>query len=364
MAVKNGYRVFDCDGHVVEDDAELFEYLESPFKGHTELLTEPLFPPMDRVHRMARAVLDTHIEETQGKKNGGPKIGIEISKEPWADKWLKVLDAGGIEETVLYPTYGLGFGFVWEPEWAVGLAKAYNSWFYDRYFKINSRLHGMALLPLQSPAEAVEELRRAVTKLGMVGGILPGAGLKRPLGDQFYFPIYQAAQELEVPLAVHAGAAQGMGLDIFERSMEARTLSHSFGQIIQLTSLMFSGVFDLFPRLRMAFLEGGVAWVPFLLERMQRAYKLWRVQAPELKREPREHLTSGRIFFHAELEDPFLSSLASTLGDQCLMYASDFPHEPAKEVLHDLREFQERTDLAEELKRRYLGENARRLYKL
>ena len=151
---------------------------------------------------------------------------------------------------------------------------------------------------------------------------------------------------------------------MFERSMEARTLSHSLGQILQLTSLMFSGVFDTFPRLRMSFLEGGVAWVPFLLERMQRAHKLWAVQVPDLKRAPREHLTSGRIYFHAELEDPFLNDLVNMLGDESLRYASDYPHEPAAEVVEDLHKFIARDDVSEQTKRRFLSDNARRFYKI
>jgi predicted TIM-barrel fold metal-dependent hydrolase len=357
-------KVFDADGHVMEKDEELIDYFDPPFKGRHELLIEPLFPSLDRINRVARSLLDVHLKETTERGKEVPKHGIEAAEEATAEQWLKFLDAGGIEGVVLYPTLGLSFGAVWDADWAVYLARAYNNWLYHRFLKVNTRLRGMALIPIQNPSEAVKELRRAVGELGMVGAVLPGAGLRRALGERFYFPIYETAQELDVPLAIHAGSAQGMGLDIFERAIEARTLSHSFGQIIQMTSLMFNGVFDLFPRLRFVFLEGGVAWVPFALERMQRAYRFWAIQAPELKREPKDHLTSGRLFFHAEVHDPFLPMVIDLIGDESLIYASDFPHEPTEEVLEELREFQQRPDLSDETKQRILYENAHRLYKL
>ena len=83
-----------------------------------------------------------------------------------------------------------------------------------------------------------------------------------------------------------------------------------------------------------------------------------------MSREPWEHLKSGRIFYHCEVDEMILPYAVQELGDQSLLYACDFPHLRPKRVLHDLDEFQERADLSEESKRRILGENARRLYKL
>jgi predicted TIM-barrel fold metal-dependent hydrolase len=102
----------------------------------------------------------------------------------------------------------------------------------------------------------------------------------------------------------------------------------------------------------------------FLLERMQEAYEQWSVQAPDLKCEPKEHLTSGRIFFHCELDEEILPHAVHVLGDQVLLYASDFPHLPPRVVLADLEHFRARTDLSDGTKQRILGENARRLYRV
>ena len=104
-------------------------------------------------------------------------------------------------------------------------------------------------------------------------------------------------------LAVHAAPTQGIGVDAFDRLIEVRTLSHGFGQMIQMTGMIYGGVFDKFPKLKVAFAEAGCGWVPYLMERMDLEYEHRSAQVPELKRCPSEHLKSGRIFIHCELEE-------------------------------------------------------------
>src|SRR5438093_1175452 len=91
----------------------------------------------------------------------------------------------------------------------------------------------------QDPDAAVRELERAVTKLGMVGAILPAVGLQRAFGAREFWPIYQTAQDLDVLLAVHGAPSHNLGLERFQRLIEVRTLTHPFSQMIQLTSMMF-----------------------------------------------------------------------------------------------------------------------------
>ncbi|MBV9120396.1 MAG: amidohydrolase [Chloroflexi bacterium] len=355
--------IFDADGHVFESDLAIFEHLEPPFTGRRELLRESFFPGLDGWHRAARAISNAHLRghaAEQHLRSAGELLEDDVS----AERWVKVLDQVGIAGAVLYPTHGLAFGKITDREWSIGLAKGYNTWLYRTFTARASRLFGVALLPVLSPDAASSELMRAVKELGFVGGILPGAGPKRPYGDPFYAPIYAAAQELDVPLIVHAGIAEGMGLDIFERACEARALSHPTGQILQLTSMMFHGVFDEFPRLRVAFAEASVAWIPYLAERMALAYKHWAIEMPELKRPPIDHLRGGNLFFHCELEDSTVPQVVALIGDQMLFYASDFPHEPAGHVQEGVEEFSRRHDLSATTKRRVRGENARRLYRL
>ena len=341
--------VIDADGHVMESDRELLEYLEPPFRGHPELLTFPFFPTLDGWHRQVRRVAD------------GKNRTVEV---PTAQDWLDFMDEAGIEKAVLYPTAGLGSGLIKDPDWAVAMANAYNSWIHDRFLKVSPRLLAVALVPVQDASGATQELERAITQLGMVGGVIAPVGLVRPLGHPSYFPIYQKAQDLDCPLAIHSAPAQQLGFDYFERLIEARTLSHPFGQMIQMTSMMFGGVFDAFPRLRVSYMEAGAGWVPYFMERLDMEYEHRTLQAPELKRPPSEHIKSGRIFFHTELEEAGLSYALKMLRDDIFFIASDYPHEPKEEFPEVLSAFMERQDVSEEAKGKILYENPKRLYKL
>ncbi len=339
--------IIDADGHVIERDEQIKPYLDEPYRSHPDLLNVPFFPTLDGWNRAARRIAD-------GKGKGMPA--------PDAKAWLGFLDAAGVEATVLFPTNGLAFGLIKDREWAAVLARGYNTFLQEEFLKAApTRLKGIALIPLQDIGEAVKELRRAVTALRMVGAILPAVGLRRPLGDPYYDPVYEEAQRLGAMLAVRGAPAQGLGFDFFERLVEARALSHPFAQMIQLTSIMLNGVLERFPDLRLAFMEAGAGWVPFMLERLDREAKN---RGAGLRSLPSEELRSDRIFFHCELDERMLPVAVDALSAGQFFCASDFPHEPTHEFLESVTAFQTRTDLSDAVKARIMYDNAKRLYRL
>jgi predicted TIM-barrel fold metal-dependent hydrolase len=342
-----GRRIIDADGHIIERDVLIKEHLEEPYRSNPDLLGVPFFPTLDGWNRAARRVAD-------GKGKGMP--------QPDAKAWIGFLDNAGVDASVLYPTNGLAYGLIKDKEWAAVLARGYNNYLYDRYLKAApSRLKGMALIPLQDVSEAVKELRRAVTELGMVGAILPAVGLRRPFGDACYNPLYEEAQRLGCVFAIHGAPAQGLGFDFFERLVEARVLSHPFAQMIQLTSIVLNGVLERFPGLRLSFMEAGAGWVPFLLERLDREAKN---RGAGLASSPSEQLRGDRIFFHCELDEAMLPTAVEALGPGQFFCASDFPHEPTHEFIESVEAFWERPDLSETAKANILYDNPRRLYRL
>lgn len=345
------FDIIDADGHVYEKDQELFAYLEEPYAGKQTLFGFPFWPTIDGFQRGAIQA----------------RLNIHKSLVTDAQVWLDFLDQAGITRTVLYPTAGLTCGFIKDPEWAVAITRAYNNWLFDRYRRVSPRLLGMALIALQEPSEAVKELRRAVTRLGMVGAVLPAAGLRLPLGHANFDPVYAEAERLGCALAVHGGPSQGLGLDLLDKFAQMHTLSHPFAQMIQVTSIIMSGVLDRFPRVHIAFLEAGVSWVPFLMDRMDRSYEIR--QRPEyvggVKHKPSTYLKSGNVFFSIDPGESTLSTVFKTVGVAPLLFASDFPHEVnLQRCQHELSLLMNMDGLAEEEKRRLLSGNARRFYRL
>ncbi|HEY7871038.1 MAG TPA: amidohydrolase family protein, partial [Methylomirabilota bacterium] len=235
------YAIIDADGHVTESLEQVAKYLDAPYNRRP---TNFSFYPWDGWDRRLLGTLGDAAGTTEA--------------------WLRALDLGGMEQAVLYPTLGLFMSFLKDREWAVALCRAYNTFLHEEFVKKSKRLHAVALLPVQDPDAAARELRRAVTELGLVGAMLAADG-SHLLGDARFLPVYEEADRLDVMLGVHASGSHlgGGGLELFPRFIQAHTCSHAFGQMRQLTSIIFEGIPERFPRLRIAFLEAGCGWAPY-----------------------------------------------------------------------------------------------------
>lgn len=253
---------------------------------------------------------------------------------------------------MLYPTVGLGFGFVTDPVWAVDLARAYNKYVSDHFLKASPRLKAVALLPAQDPVAAARELHHAVTELGMVGGVLQAVGLRRPYGDSAFDPLYEEAQALDTMLAIHGASQQNLGIDFIENPRAGFILEHPLAQMIQFTSMVCDRVFDRFPYLKVAFLEADCGWVPYLIERIDR--KTEGLASEQVRNHP--------VYFHADLGEAVLPHAVAMIGDDRFLYASDFPHEPVEEIMEALQHFLAREDLSQSTKQKILCDNVKTIY--
>ena len=338
------YAPIDADGHVMETDDELRRYLPPPFEGRRALTA--LFPSLDGWPRSTRKSPD---------------------HTPCLQKWRQFLDQSGVAGAVLYPTMGLAMAHIKDAKWAGVMARCYNNYLYAEYLeKEPHRLWGVALLPLQDVGAAAEELERCVKELKMVGGVIPAAGLPRGLGHAMYDPLYEAAVRLNVPLAVHGGSSAGLGLDLYDSFVKILVMEHAVAQQIHFTSYLLDGAPVRFPGLKMAFLEAGVGWVPYLMERLDEKFEKLPQQAPLLSHEPSHYVRSCPIYFSCELEEKILPYVISLGLQKRIMYPSDFPHErpTLEEFLADIPRFGERGDLSDETKKRILRDNCIEFYSL
>jgi predicted TIM-barrel fold metal-dependent hydrolase len=347
--VAQQFRVIDADGHCVEREdqiAEFIEYRGRPLRGVEQGVgAMPLFPSLDGWFRPAGDAL------AAGN----------------AAAWKSFLDDTGIELTVLYPTAGLAYGLIQDREWAIALGRAYNDWLHRYYLQADPRFRAMALVPVQDVSAAVTELRRAVTELGLSGAVLPSANvLHKGYGHHEFDPLYAEAERLDVPLAIHGAPSKGWGFDYFDKFIQTHAMEHPIPLMIQMTSMLFDGVFERFPRLRVAFLEAGCAWIPFMMDRLDEEFERRGARwCPDLKRTPSGVLTSGQVYVSCEVEERSLPYVVERMGADHIFFPSDYPHERQREqFLGDIPEFLERTDLTDEVKRKILTDNAIRFYRL
>lgn len=360
METMNPEIVIDGDGHVVEDLPAIVELMPRPYrdKYRTHTFFDP-FPPLDHLHSA-----NLHDFPPGAFANVGP------------DGWLDFLKDVGIECAVLYTTRGLSFGKIVSRDWAIDLARAYNDWLYQTYLKRSPRFKGMALIPLQEPEAAIEELRRAVKELGMCGVMLPSTGIQSHLGHKRYRIIYEEADRLGCSIGIHGGAHENLGLDDMSPYAPVHALGHPFGQMISFAGIIFNGICDKFPGVRFGFMEGGVAWLLMCLERFDRSYETHIQHDPRgeflrLRQGERvsdyivRHIGEGRIFVGCEGSEPDLAHAIQRVGNEPFIYSSDFPHEVNNEFCKgELREIMENQDLTEADKAAVLHRNAKRFYRL
>jgi predicted TIM-barrel fold metal-dependent hydrolase len=352
---KLGRPVFDCDGHVLESDKELVQYYEGKYEGLRLFNPFGIWPTLDG---WARGFL--FANEDANRKYTYTDAAI----------WGEMLDILGLEGSVLFPTAGLACGLISDFEWATVTATAYNNWLEDRYTAKDERLYGVGMLPIQNPAAAARELARcAKDRIRFPACLLPSQTcLGKTYGDEFFRPIFAAAAEYDMPLAIHGAPSRGLGFDHFTEFARVHALEHPFPLMINLTDMIFSGLFDDYPNLRISFLEGGCSWVPFMMDRLDYEYDaIQGAKARErLKKRPSEYIAEGENFWvSVELGEKGLKYAVDAIGSERIMYASDYPHEPTEEDLAaDLPDFLADSDYSDTVKTNVVYKAAKRFYRL
>ena len=283
---------------------------------------------------------------------------------------LDLLDAENIEQVILYTTVGL----LWEaevevPSLAQAYTTAYNRWICE-FCASSNRLVPTAHLSLSDPAAAARELARAVGEGARGGYVAPFCHDGRPLGHPDNDPVFAAAQDLGVPLAIHPTFepqwTKGTRMGSWEHVKQLRLLASvqaSDGVRHQFTTLFDYGVFDRFPRLKVLVLESGGGWIGYWLDRIDAVYgHTWLGERVPLKHRPSDYFRE-RIWISCDPDERTIPALAERFGVDRFLWASDFPHaDHTPEYIHDLNALV--WMLPPDDRAKFLGDNARALFGL
>ena len=283
---------------------------------------------------------------------------------------LELLDAEGIDAAVLYTTVGL----LWEveledPELSQAYTRAYNRWICE-FCAGSPRLVPTAHLSLSDPAAAAQELERAVGDGARGAYVAPFTHDAKPLGHPDNHVVFAAAQDLDVPFAIHPTFepqwTKGTRMGAWENVRKLRLLASvtaSDGVRHQFTTLFDYGVFDLFPRLKVVVLESGGGWIGYWLDRIDAVYghTFIGTRVP-LEAKPSDYFRE-RCWISCDPDERTIPALAERFGADRFLWASDFPHaDHTPEYIGDLEELA--GSFGEEDRRLFLGDNARRLFRI
>lgn len=286
------------------------------------------------------------------------------------DERIRDMDIDGVAGEVVYPTVGfLLYNMIRDSQLLSASFQAYNDWIAEFCNAYPDRLKGVALINLDNVQEGVEELQRT-RRLGLVGALIPAyPWLERPYSSAEYEPFWAAAQDLEMPLGLHI-ATNRPGADQLHGFQDIDTLTPSFlantdhWVRMSLGDMIFSGVFERFPRLMAGTVEQELSWIPHFLDRIDYTYTQ-RARRDYWHRFQSDALPSDffrRNVFCSFQEDALGVRDRNIIGVETLMWGSDYPHQEStwpksQEILDKIL-----TGIAEEEKALIAGSNAARLY--
>jgi uncharacterized protein len=275
------------------------------------------------------------------------------------------LDAHGIDRAVLIGGEVLGLGAMPDPDVAALIASAYNSWLAATWLAADERYRGTLVVGAQDPALAAKEIRRAGADERFVAVLLPLTNIL--MGQRHYYPIYEAAAELGLPVTVHPNSGEG----IFRTSPSMAGAAPTYyvewhtglSQVFQanLISLVCHGVFERFPDLKVVVTEGGIGWIPDVLWRLDKNVRGLRDEVPWVRRLPSEYVFDHVRFTSQPLPEPKRREHLHVLceiarADRTLMFSSDYPHWDFDSPRHAL------TALPSEIRQRVRVDNAVETY--
>lgn len=241
------------------------------------------------------------------------------------------MDSEGIDAAFLYPSLGLFLAAIKDPNMAAAACRVYNNWLFE-YCQVESdRLFGVAILPMQSSIEQiVDEIRFAAGELGFRAGFVrPNPYNGRSLHHRAYDPVWTAAQNADLAIAIHGGGGSGLptlGVDRFEGGAVRHAVAHTFEMMAAATSMIMCGVCDKFSHLRVGFLEAGGGWLAGWLDRMDRHFDDEAMNDTGLTLRPSQ-IYRRQCFVSFEPVEGSLKVLADYLGSETILWASDYPHQ-------------------------------------
>ena len=357
-------RIIDADGHVQEKDIPWKDLLPSPYRSRAPRIVK------DNRGLDFLMVEGKLCPKPMGKGCGfvgAPRSRIPQQTTGMVDpiQRLRDMDLEGIDTAVLFGTVPfLSLPFFEDKDFACAMARVYNNWLAN-YCKANPRrLKGVALVPIQDPPEAVKELRRCAQELGFVAVATPThSSSGKNLDDPDHYPFFAEAERLNVPICIHVGAGDGTsaGIERFDHPFFTHAMAHPFEQMIGVLCLVVSGILEKFSRLKLVFLEAGAGWVPYWMERLDEHYEYLRPTVPWLPKPPSEYMKSDQVYYAFEPDERTLPFVANFVGDERLVFASDYNHSDSK-FPHTVKTVTQREDIDPRTMEKIMGENAARLY--
>jgi predicted TIM-barrel fold metal-dependent hydrolase len=316
------YDVVDAEGHILEP-LDLWEkYIDRGFRDRAP----QVFTAKDGRRRLH---VDAKVFGGRQRLDALMKYdeGLRAACDPHAR--ISSMGALGIDAVFFYPSLSPYLGSVQDPPLAAALCRAYNRWLADYCKPYPDRLFGVAMLPLQSVELAMEEMRFARRELGMLSAFIrPNPYNNKMLRHPDYEPFWNMAEELDMAIGIHEGsslsAGTASGIDPLEGRSARYIISHTMEMMVACMSVIWGGVCERHPKVRIGFLGSGGGWIAPWLDRMDQHFEEQNSDQTGLKTRPSE-LFRRNCWISFEPVEGSLAVLADYIGPSRILWSSHYP---------------------------------------
>ncbi len=366
QTMMNGSKVISADGHVVEPGDLWLRYIEPKYRERAPRIKSNAETDYFWIEGMNAIPLG--FQSGAGRRpqdlRADVRFDTDVPRGAWDPKARrKDMELDGIDGEVLYPSVCLQLFALRDLDFMYACFEAYNNWMNDLCKADPAHLKGIGLIALDDIERAVQELYRC-KEIGLSGGMIPVApDDDRPYSDPLYEPFWAAAEESGLPISLHSSThregsrvrAKGFADNVVKPHAVQRTIA----------DMVFAGVFDRYPKLKLVSAESDCGWAAHYLMRMDHKFTSLRNMYNNARISgdimPSEYVK--RQVYYTFMIDPVGIRNRDLIGVGNLLWASDYPHhESTWPRSHQIIERQCPPDISAEDKRKIIGENAARLY--
>ncbi len=277
-------------------------------------------------------------------------------------RWM---DAMSVDYSCLFPTGMLNIGLHPQKEMEHELCWAYNRWLTEKVLpESDGRFYSMLSLPFNDPDQALRQVETFGDRKHVGGFMVTTVRSHMAVNDNAYMKVYRAIEERGLVLSFHSGP--NWGEPIFKscnRFISVHALGFTWYNVLHLTNWVINGMGERFPKLPVIWIESGLAWVPFLMQRLDHEYMLRPSECPLLKKLPSDYMRD--MYYSSQpMERVDMKAMECTFrminAETQLLYSSDYPHWDfdLPSTIYDL------PFLSEKGKHNILGGTAAKLFKL
>jgi uncharacterized protein len=277
-------------------------------------------------------------------------------------RWM---DAMSVDYSCLFPTGMLTIGLHPQTEMEVDLCWAYNRWLTEKVLpESEGRFFSMLSLPFSDPEASLRQVEIFGHRKHVGGFMVTTVRNNLAVNDNRYMKVYRAMEERGLVLCFHSGPNWGEPMyRSCNRFLSAHALGFTWYNVVNCTNWVINGMGERFPKLPVIWTESGLAWVPFLMQRLDHEYMLRPSEAPLLKKKPSDYMRD--MYYSSqpmEIQDRGAMEVTFRMmnAETQLLYSSDYPHWDfdLPSTIYDLK------FLSEKAKHNILGGTAARLFKL